>query len=247
MIANVMARRAAAAGDRSPAAREIDSIDQRSPCAHRTSRSSSRARHTMRRRRTRRTRRSSRPGRSTCARRFVRARSSCSPSARCRRSRVPMLVGLLTLTAAMIGDHSAPAAPRARAVAAPRRLHLERVARAAYAALADSALCRDAQPRPRAHRGRTTRGDRRHRAGRAAADASCREHSPLLARRAAHDAARTGAARSQRRCSRDRRRLDAARQRGRRRSAYCDLGANVEAIADRSALRQIVSTCSTTR
>ena len=70
-----------------------------------------------------------------------RARSSCSCSARFRRSRVPWLVGLLMFTAAMIAVTVHAAAPRARAGAAASGFHLERVARAAHAAVADSALC----------------------------------------------------------------------------------------------------------
>ena len=97
----------------------------------------------------------------------------------------------------------APASPRARAVAAALGFHLQRLARAAHAALADPALCRDAQPRPRAHRRRTSRRDRRDRAGRPPVDAPRREHPALLARRAADDAPGSGADRPEsRRCRR---------------------------------------------
>ena len=90
----------------------------------------------------------------------IAARARDDPSARRARllalgaipqSRVPILVGLLTLTAAMVGVTVHAAAARARALAAAIGLHLERVARAAHAAVADPALCRNAQPRSRAH------------------------------------------------------------------------------------------------
>ncbi len=105
----------------------------------------------------------------------------------------------------------AAASARARAVAAALGFHLQRLARAAHAALADHALRRDAQPRPRAHRRRASRRDRRDRAGRPPVDAPRREHPALLARRAADDAPGSRADRPESRGARDRRRLDAAR------------------------------------
>ena len=85
----------------------------------------------------------------------------------------------------------AAAAARAGAGAAARRLHVERVARAAHAARADPPVRRDARARPRARRRAAARRGRRDRARGATPDADGGER----AARGAHGAARQHGAR----------------------------------------------------